>query len=124
MRATCGVMSARSPRVRPLSLVDQLEGLRGRARAPVPDSSDSMCSSSGGMTSSKPKPAAVSSKPRLQCASMCRASAGKDVGDVLRQAARQKDMRKGRGIKKANCTGRLETAVASLRTAAPRTAPA
>ena len=54
MRATCGVVSARTPERAAAELVDQLEGLAGRARGPVPDSSDSRCSSSGGITSSKP----------------------------------------------------------------------
>ena len=50
MRATCGVMSARTPSMRPDKLVDQLEGPQIES-CPVPVSSDSTYSSSGGITS-------------------------------------------------------------------------
>src|SRR5689334_7633847 len=74
MRATCGVVSARTPSVRPESWSTSLKVFRSSSR-PVPESSDSRCSSSGGITSSQPYPAATSSRPR-RSSSMCLACAG------------------------------------------------
>ena len=51
MRATCGVMSARSAQRASGQLVHQLEGAQVQSW-PVPVSSDSRYSSSGGITSS------------------------------------------------------------------------
>jgi hypothetical protein len=74
MRAAWGVVSARRPSVRPLSWSTSLKVFRSSSW-PVPDSSDSRCSSSGGVMSSKPWPRALSSQVRLS-SSMRRAWAG------------------------------------------------
>ena len=96
MRATCGVLSARRPSVRPLSWSTSLKVCRSSA-CPVPESSDSMCSSIGGMTSSKPNPAAASSRPRRRD-SMWRARAGR-TSAMCSGRSQAEDMRKRRLLK-------------------------
>src|SRR5919108_6635626 len=77
MRATCGVMSARTPIMRPESWSTTLK-VRSSRSCPVPVRSESMYSSSGGMTSSyfflKKRSRILRRRPSMRIASAGRMS--------------------------------------------------